>query len=79
MLNMDRLSICSSCFKVGMMLNTIKLYNVIPLWMILTFTDDLRVTEQLGLVQLFSCKVAWSGSNDCNGWLCEEDDYKDVQ
>ena len=44
------------CFTVSMMLNTTKLYNLIPVWMTLLFTQDQRVMGKLELVQSFWVK-----------------------
>ena len=63
------LTLCA--FKLGILLNTIRLYSLIPVWMTLMFTDDHRVTGQLELVQSFCCKVAWSDSDVRDYWLKE--------
>ena len=48
--------------KLSMMLNTLKLYSLIPVWMALIFTFQLTGLQErkLELVQSSSCKVAWS-------------------
>ena len=67
------------CFKLGMMLNTTKLYSLIPSWMTLMFTQGHSVTiGKLELVQSFCCKVAWSNSDVCDGWLCKGEDCEKV-
>ena len=38
------------CFKLGMVLNTTKLYSLIPIWMTLMFTQGHRGTGKVGLV-----------------------------
>ena len=50
-------------FKLSLMLDTSKLYNLIPFWMTLMFTQVNRVRGKLKLVQSFCCKVSWSSSN----------------
>ena len=57
----------SICFKVGMMLNTTKLYSLIPVWITLMFTQGHRVKEKLELVQSLRCEAAWSNSNVPDG------------
>ena len=44
----------------------------------LTFTQDLRIARKLELVQLFWCKVGWSGPIFCDDWWCNADDWKEV-
>ena len=66
------------CFKLGMMLNTTKLYSLIPVWMTLMFTQGHMVTGKLELVQSFCFKAIWSNSSVCDGWLCERDDCEEV-
>ena len=45
-------------FKLGMMMGMTKLYILIPVGISLTFTQGLRVTRKLKLLQPFRCKVA---------------------
>ena len=59
------------CFKLGMMQNTTNLCSLIPLSMTLMFTQGHGFTGKLELVQSFCCKVVWSNSNVCDGWLCK--------
>ena len=66
------------CFKLGMMLKTTKLYSVIPGWMLLVFAQGHRISGKLEFVQSFCCKVAWSNSNVCDGWLCKEANHEEV-
>ena len=66
------------CFKLGMMLNTTKLYSWNPIWMSLMFTQGHRVTGNMELVQSFCCEVAWRYSNVRDGWLCKEGDCEEV-
>ena len=66
------------CFCLVMMLNTIKLYGLIPVWLTFMFTQGHRVTRRLELVQSIRCKAVWSNWNICNGWLCKGDDCKEV-
>ena len=61
------------CFRFSMMLNRTILYSLIPVWMILMYTQCHRVTGNLELVQAFCCKAAWSSSNVRDGWLCKGD------
>ena len=61
----------SICFKLGMMLNTMK-WTVIPDWMTLNFTQGHGITGRQELVQSFCCKVTQSNSNVHDGWLCRE-------
>ena len=63
-------------FKLGMMLNTSKLYSLISFWMTLMFAQGHR--DKLELVHSFCCKVAWSNSNVCDGWSCKEEDCEEV-
>ena len=51
------------CFKLGMMLNTSKLYSLSPVWMTLVFTQGHRITGKLELVQWFCCKVVWGAGS----------------
>ena len=44
-------------FKLGMMLDTTKLFSWIPLRMTLIFNQDHRVARKLELVRYFCCKV----------------------
>ena len=67
-----------TCFKLSMMLDMTKLYNLIPVCVILMFTEGHRVTWKLKLVQSFCCKVAWSNSNVHDSWLCKGDDCEEV-
>ena len=57
------------CFKLGMMLHTTMLYGLILVWMTLMFTQGHRITGRLELVKSLCCKIAWSNSNFCDGWL----------
>ena len=66
------------CFKLGMMLNTSKLYSLSPVWMTLVFTQGHRITGKLERVQWFCCKVAWSNSDVRDGWLCKEEYCEEV-
>ena len=59
------------CFKHSMMLNTTKLYSLIPVWMTLMLTQGHRVTGKVELVQSFCRTVAWSNSNVHDDWLRE--------
>ena len=45
------------CFKSRIMLDTTKLYSMVPVRITLTFTPGHMVTEKLGLVQAFCCEV----------------------
>ena len=45
------------CFKLDLMLDTIKLFSLIPVSMTLMFTQGHRVAGKLELVQSFCCKV----------------------
>ena len=65
-------------FKRGMMINTNKLYSMIPVWMMLMFTQGHRDTGKLEPVQSFCYKVAWSKSNVRDGWLRKGHDYEEV-
>ena len=55
-------------FKHGMMLDRTKVCSMIPVLMILKFTQGHRVMGKLELVQSVCCEVAWSNSNVCDGW-----------
>ena len=66
------------CFKLGMMLNTTKLYILIPVWMTLMFIQGHRVTGNLEFVESICCQVAWSNSNVSDGWLWKRDDCEEV-
>ena len=66
------------CCNLGLMLNTAKLYSLIPVWMTLMFALDHRVTGKFKLVQSFHCKVAWRNSNVLDGWLGKGDDCEEV-
>ena len=60
------------------MLDSTKLYSLIPDWMSLMFTEGHKVRGKLELVQSFCCKVNWSNSNVHDGWLCKENDCEEV-
>ena len=45
-------------FKLGMIIDITELYNLIPVWMTLIFTQGHRVAGKRELVQSFCCKVA---------------------
>ena len=69
--------ICSDAFrsislKLGKIMDTTKLYILIPVKVTLTFSQGHSVRKQL-LVQIFCCRVAWSSPDFCNGWLCKGD------
>ena len=64
------------CFKFGLMLDTPKLYGMIPVKMTLTFSQGHRVMEKLKLVQSFCCKVACNNPNVHDSWICKRDDFK---
>ena len=66
------------CFKLGMMLNTTKLYTLIPVSITLVFTQGHRVTGKLELVQSFCFKLARSNSNVHDGWLCKGDGCEEI-
>ena len=66
------------CFKLVVMLNSTKLYSLIPVWMTMIFTQGHRVMGKLEHVQSFCCKVAWSNSSVRGGSLCKGDDCKEV-
>ena len=66
------------CFNLGMMLNMAQLHSLIPVLMVWAFIQAHRVVGKLELVQSFCCKVTWSISNICDGWLCEEDYCEEV-
>ena len=73
------LEICGPiCFKLGMMLDMTNLYSLIPVWMTSVFTQGHGVMGNLGLVQSFCCKVAWSNLNVHYGWLCKGDDCEEA-
>ena len=55
--------------SIYMMLNTNKLFSLIPIWMTLMFTQGHRVTKKLQLVQLFSYKVARRESDLCDCYI----------
>ena len=55
-------------FKLGMTLNTTKLYSLIPVWMTFMFTPGYRITENLELVRSFCCKVTWGNWNIRDGF-----------
>ena len=44
-------------FKFGMMLNTTKLYSLLPVCMTFLFTQGHRVMVKLEFVQSFSCRL----------------------
>ena len=46
------------CFKLGMMLNTTKLYSLILVWMALMFARGHRAIGKVELVQSLCCKAA---------------------
>ena len=48
------------CWDFGMVIDMTKLYNLIPEWMTLTFTQGHRVLRNVELVQSFCGKVLWS-------------------
>ena len=66
------------CFKLGVMLNTAEFYSLIPVWMILVFTQGQRVAGNRDLVQSFCCEAAWGNSNIRDGWLYNVDDFEKV-
>ena len=66
------------CFKFSMRLDTAKLYSLLPVWMILMFSQSYRVAGKLELVLSFCWKVVWSSSNIREGWLCMGDDCEGV-
>ena len=45
----------SVCFKLGMMLDTTKLYSLIPVWMTLVFTQGHRQARTCAVILLLSC------------------------
>ena len=49
-----------------------KFYSLIPVWMILMFTQGHRDMGKLEPVQSFCWKVAWSNSNVHDGWYVRE-------
>ena len=64
------------CSKVGKMLDIVKLFSNIPVWMTLTVTEDHRVTGKLELVPSVCCKMAWSNRNISSVWLHQADDFR---
>ena len=61
------------CFKLCMMLDTTKLYSLIPVWMAFMFTQGHTVMRHLQLVHSFCCKVAWSYLDVHDDWLHKGD------
>ena len=59
-----------SLSDLGMIINITKLYSLMPMWMTLAFIQVHMLLKKQGLVHSFSCKMAWSNSNVCDGWLC---------
>ena len=60
------------CFKLGMVLNTAKLYSLILVWIDLMFTPGHRVTGKLELADTLLQKLHIATRNmlavvDCNG------------
>ena len=66
------------CFRLGVVLNTTKLYHLIPVWMTLMVTQGHRLTGRVEFVQSFCCKGTWNNSNVHGGWLFKEDDFEEV-
>ena len=67
-----RQDICEPiCFKLGIILDMIKHYCMIQVWMTLTFMQGHKVMAEVELVQSFCCKVAWNNPN-------VHDDFKEV-
>ena len=46
-------------FKCGKMLDTTKPYSLIPVWIILAFTQGQKLVRRHELVQSYCCKIAW--------------------
>ena len=65
-------------FKLGLILDTAKLYSLILVWKTVMFTEGHRVRRKVELVQSFCCKVAWISSNVHDGWLYKGGDYEEV-
>ena len=54
-------------FKLGTILDTTKFCSMIPVRMTLIFIQGHSVTEKLGRVLSFCCKVALSNPSVCDG------------
>ena len=66
------------CFKLDVMLGMTKLYNLIPVWMTLVFTQGHRIMGKLEFELPLFRKVALSNSSVHEGWLCKGDDCEEV-
>ena len=66
------------CFELSAMLDTTKIYSLIPVWMTLMSTQGHRVTGKLELIWWLCCKVARSNSNVRDGWVCKQDDCEEI-
>ena len=66
------------CSKLSMMLDMIKLYCLIPVWMTLMLTQGHGVTGKRELARSFCWKIAWSRPKVHDGWLCKGDDCEEV-
>ena len=59
-------------FKLGVMIDTTKLYTPTLVWVDLAFFNVVGYKKP-ELVQSFCCRVAWIHQNICCSWLCKGD------
>ena len=68
----------STCFKLDIMLDMIKVYSMISLWMTVVFTWGHTVTGSLKLVLSCCFKVVRNNPNVYDGWICKGDDCEQI-